>query len=270
MIGYHLLNLCKLRPDIILNQTCHLSLWIIIWFRTKLEATQFVVVWRHSNSISVILWWLYDLWDEKEKSQAYILTNQWCFNLPHLIGIFISEDRWQKFKTIEPCNFMPNLRRDGSESKGLMRHLEGKKRITWKLLCCRGPEHQAPHQPPISQAARKDYGNYRDTAGRGLTQTDKDIISKYACHSTLVRGLVSAGCLSDGIVLLSLHPLGLCCQPIRCGALQPIGGKVTRTDSTVLSNPICCCCCKKSIHLNTHFLQPRRWCSSRCSTSIND
>ena len=34
-----------------------------------------VVVLCHSNSISVISWWRYDVWDEKEKARAYTFTD---------------------------------------------------------------------------------------------------------------------------------------------------------------------------------------------------
>ena len=37
----------------------------------------FVVVLHHSNSISVISWHSYDVWDEKEKPRAYTVTNSW-------------------------------------------------------------------------------------------------------------------------------------------------------------------------------------------------
>ena len=43
-----------------------------------------VVILCHSNSISVICWQWYVVWDEKEKSRAYLPT-QGIFNLPHHI-----------------------------------------------------------------------------------------------------------------------------------------------------------------------------------------
>ena len=50
----------------------------------------FVIVLRHSNIISVISWWWYDVWDEKEK--ATLLPTQRIFNLPHHILYMLWEE----------------------------------------------------------------------------------------------------------------------------------------------------------------------------------
>ena len=42
----------------------------------------FVVVLCHSSSISIISWWWYDVWDEEQKAQVYLLPTEGIFNLP--------------------------------------------------------------------------------------------------------------------------------------------------------------------------------------------
>ena len=48
----------------------------------------FVFVLRHSNSISVISYWWYDVWDEEGKAWAYILPTQGIFNIPTETGFY--------------------------------------------------------------------------------------------------------------------------------------------------------------------------------------
>ena len=49
----------------------------------------FVVVLRHSNSISVISWRRYDVRDDNEKARLYTFTDS--RDLPHNIGIVREE-----------------------------------------------------------------------------------------------------------------------------------------------------------------------------------
>ena len=56
----------------------------------------FVVVLRHSNSISFMSWWWYDAWDEEEKAWAYTFTNSrdlWR-PTPHRHGVRGTGLRW--------------------------------------------------------------------------------------------------------------------------------------------------------------------------------
>ena len=52
---------------------------------------RFVVVLRHGNIISLISWWWYDVWDEKEKARADSFNNSGNFNLSHHIGMVWEE-----------------------------------------------------------------------------------------------------------------------------------------------------------------------------------
>ena len=51
------------------------SISVLLIYSSNQVAFCFVVALHHSNSISIISWWWYDIWDEEEKAWAYTFTN---------------------------------------------------------------------------------------------------------------------------------------------------------------------------------------------------
>ena len=59
------------RPGVLCTLYCVLCTVYSVMYTVSLSTVLFVLVSRHRNSISVIPWWWYDIWVEKEKAWAY-------------------------------------------------------------------------------------------------------------------------------------------------------------------------------------------------------